>query len=98
MTEYVKLVQRRGSTSILIEAEINGKGDLVFSGQDIGKAPSEFFGDSDYEYWLTIRAEHKGAMLVALIEKHYAGNPEVISILREYLESKNIPCEFFSYS
>lgn len=98
MTDYVKLVQRRGPTSILIEAEINGKGDLVFSGQDIGKAPSEFFGDSDYEYWLTIRAEHKDAMLLALIEKHYAGKPCLISMIKECLESKNIPCVFNSYS
>ena len=29
-------------------------GKLIISGQDIGEASEEFWGDSDYEYWLTI--------------------------------------------
>ena len=97
MNEVVELVNRGGSTSIHIHARIEDNGDLRFSGQDIGEAPEEIFGDSDYEYWLTVPAAEKDRLLMALIEKHYVGRSTVISELQELMETKGIPCEFFSY-
>jgi len=63
----VKLVARRGETSVFIDAEIDEKGNLVLSGQDIGKAPKEWFGDSDYEYWLVVAASDKDHVLSILL-------------------------------
>jgi len=97
MTEPIKLFSQGGSTSIHIDVRIKENGDLLFSGQDIGDAPEEIFGDLDYEYWLTVPAAEKDKLLLALIEKHYAGNASVISELREFMESKQIPCAFFSH-
>lgn len=94
----VILVQVKGPTSIYIEVEITEEGDLLFSGQDIGETPQEFFGDSDYEYWLRVKAEHKDELLLALIEKFYSGNTRVISQLREYLNTRGIASEFDSYA
>ncbi len=63
----VKLVAHRGETSVFIDAEIDEKGNLVLSGQDIGKAPEEWFGDSDYEYWLVVAASEKDRILTMLL-------------------------------
>jgi len=97
MIKKVSLVDLVGPTSIHIEAEITDQGDLLLSGQDLGDAPKEIFGDSDYEYWLRIKAADKDLLLLALIEKIYAGNNSVISELREYLKTKKIPSEFTSF-
>jgi hypothetical protein len=94
----VNLVQVKGPTSIYIDVEITEEGDLLFSGQDIGKASEEFFGDSDYEYWLLIKAAQKDQVLLALIERFYSGNTRVISELRDFLNTKGIANEFDSYS
>ena len=51
----------------------------------------------DYEYWSTVPASEKDRLLLALIEKHYAGDALVVSSLREFMESKNIPYNFYSY-
>jgi len=69
MTETIELVNRRGSTSIHIDVHIKENGDLLFSGQDIGKAPEEIFGDSDYEYWLTIPAAENDFATPACFEQ-----------------------------
>lgn len=98
MTEKCSLVKIKGSTSINIDVEITQEGDLLFSGQDLGDAPQQIYVDSDYEYWLRIAAEDKDRALVALIEKLYAGNPSVISEVRELLDSKAIPNKFDSYA
>jgi hypothetical protein len=55
----VKLVAHRSETSVFIDAEIDDKGNLLLSGQDIGKAPKEWFGNSDYEYWVVVAAPDK---------------------------------------
>ena len=46
MEKKVSLVEVKGATSIYIDVEITGEGDLLFSGQDLGEAPESFFGDS----------------------------------------------------
>ena len=97
MSEPVKLVNQDGSTSIHIDARIEESGDLVISGQDIGDAPEEFFGDLDYEYWLTVPAAEKDRLLLALIETQYAGDLSVVSKLRDLMEEKRIPCKFHSH-
>jgi hypothetical protein len=94
---FVELVNQSGSTSIHIDARIEESGDLLLSGQDIGEAPEQIFGKDDYEYWLTVPAAEKDRVLLALIEKIYRGNPSVISELKEFLESRKIPCEFHTY-
>src|SRR3954463_11327181 len=93
----VRLVDVEGPTSMRIDANINEAGDLVISGQDTGEAPSQLFGDRDYEYWLTVRSQHKDDALLALIEKLYAGDTRAEIRLRELLEGKGIPCEFHNY-
>ena len=97
MSKTVKLVRQGGETSIHIDVRMEDTGDLLLSGQDIGEAPQQIFGKDDYEYWLTVPATEKDRVLLALIEKIYRGNPSVISELREFLESKGIPCEFHSF-
>ena len=76
----VTLFAEKGETSINIEAEINDNGDLSINGQDIGKAPQEAFGDSDYEYWLTVSNKYKDIMLIALIEHCNRNDIEVPTI------------------
>ena len=97
MIEPIKLVSQGGATSIHINMRLKENGDLLFSGQDIGDAPEEIFGSSDYEYWLTVPAAEKDRLLLALLEKHYAGDALVVSTLRELMGSREIPYSFFSH-
>ena len=90
----VSLYEQRGETSRFIDAEINKDGDLVVSGQDVGKAPREFWGDADYEFWVYVPSEHKDDVLLALMEKLYGGNGSAVSDFRDLLKSRGIPNEF----
>ena len=38
-----------------LTAGFNDEGELVLEGYDIGAFVEEVWGDSDYEYWLTVR-------------------------------------------
>ncbi len=99
MSDKIRLVKVtiEGPTNIYVDVEITEEGDLLFSGQDVGKAPETFWGDEDYEYWLKVSAADKDRVLLTLIEKLYSGNPSLISEIKDYLGSKGIPSEFSSY-
>jgi hypothetical protein len=62
----IELYSERGETSRFIAAEITREGDLLVMTQDVGKAPKEAFGDSDYEFWVQVPARHKSNVLEAL--------------------------------
>lgn len=98
MNNTVNLVNIKGSTSIHIDVQITEEGKLLFSGQDLGEVPRQVYGDSDYEYWLTLSPVEKDQLLLALIQDQYSGDDLVISKLRKYLESKGINYKFNSYA
>jgi hypothetical protein len=93
----IRLYESRGDTTVLIDVEIAEDGRLEISGQDLGDAPEKYWGDSDYEYWVSVRPEHKDWVLLALIEKLYGGHSAADSDFMEFLRSKGIPYEFGSW-
>ncbi len=76
-----------------LEAVVKAAGDLVLEGYDIGPGVEEFFGDSDYEYWHTVKAEHVPLVLLQLIQDRFQTHAE----FAEWLKQKGIPSELTSY-
>lgn len=67
--KQVRLLEDRGATSRFVDAEIREDGELVVSGQDVGEAPLEWWGDTDYEWWVTVASKDKPRVLHALLER-----------------------------
>ena len=96
--KQVRLYESEGETSVFIDIKIDNEGDIVLSGQDIGKAPEEHWGDSDYEYWVVVNREQKDLLLLSLIQERFGGSSQSFSNFKEYLIQKEIPYEFGSWA
>ena len=80
--------QRVDSVSIHIDAYIdNETGSLVIEGQDVGSFVMDTFGDSDYEYWLTIKKEDKYRLFELFMESD--ADAEAVVAARFCLEDKD---------
>lgn len=113
------LYVERGETSRFIDAILDSEGELMLSGVDVGKAPLEFWGDSDYEFWVVVAAEAVGrvraallaardpdapplrqrgdALLMALLEERYGGDPRAVDAFKDFLRERDIPLDFGSW-
>ena len=93
-----RIYEDRGETSRFISAEIGPGGELTLIGQDVGKAPQEWWGDEDYEFWVSVPTAQKDALLLALLEQRYRGNPAAVELFRDFLSAQGIEFEFKTWA
>lgn len=94
---------------VTVEAYFDGNGNLVVDGYDIGKTVKEYWGDSDYEYSVTVPAEElnklytllgvsaddRAGLLTRLRDQYHSNS--CFSEIRELLDKNNIRCVGFSW-
>ena len=90
--EVVLHDERNGRTYHLSVA-VKDSWDLVFSGQIVSQDYEQMFGDTDYEYWLTVSSQDVPKVLLELIKDRFQDETD----FRKWLESKAIPSEFHNY-
>lgn len=87
-----------GDTHVHLSLEVSGEtGALVLSGQDLGSAPEAVFGEREHEYFVTVKAEHKDALLLALLGERLAGDPRAATKLSELLQAHGVPFELTTF-
>lgn len=89
---------------VIIWAELS-EGCLKISGQDLGEAVMEFFGDSDYEYFYNFDQENterlfklinpEGQRLSDVLIQRFGGM-DGCRIMREFCDANSITYSFFS--
>lgn len=81
---YLDAYIERNNSNLMLE------GQMTFTGGD-----SEF-GDSDYEYWLTIPKENKDKLLLDML-RQYFGDGCGFGNFKTFCDVHNIAYKFFSY-
>lgn len=94
----ITIVDIKGPTSISIELRVDGlTGSFVLAGQDIGEAPMRIFGDSDYEYFLSVKADEKDRLLLELPAEKLRGDERARTTLAGWLDERGIRYELASF-
>lgn len=107
--QNVTLCEQKGTqVSIYVDASLHDV-ELIISGQDIGKATEDFWGDRDYEYWLTVPpasakkffkllcADSPGEDPLDVLQKKFHGTG-AFSGIRDFCARHGIEAKFDSYS
>ncbi len=78
-------------TSVHVEVYIHEEtGNLVMAGQDLGKAPLEFFGEDEYEYFLSVSREDKDRLLLQLMLQVFGGDRTPRTTFGAWLDERGI--------
>jgi len=102
MEKVILYREERPDIKIYMEMYFNEKGQLLFDGQDIGKAVDDWWGNSDYEYTYTIEpveveklyallgiANSDKHSLLLEIKKRFKGN-NTYSKFGDFMKENNI--------
>lgn len=84
------------NTLLILNVKILSNGDLSMEGHDIGDAPRQAWGHDDYEYAVSVGAEHKDRVLLLLIKERFDTRTPSSDFM-EWLKANNIPNEFSSW-
>ena len=74
----------------ILKLKLKEGGELVMEGYDCGDSVEEFWGDFDYEYWVTIKKENVPSVLLWLIKERFKSSSD----FKLWLEEKKIEFEF----
>jgi len=88
---------KAGRVDSVSVASIEANGSLMVLTADGGASVESFWGDDDYEYWVTVAPKDKDSVILALMAKCYEGDAEVVAHFKELLKSKGIPFQFDSW-
>lgn len=94
MKKIIIYDRKEGENHYSLTTEINEEGDLLLTGVDSGPFVKDYFGDYDYEYWLSVKEEHVSTVLLYLIKERFKTDGE----FKEWLKEKEVPSEFSSYT
>lgn len=100
----------RPDIKISIELYFNESGQLILNGYDIGKSVTNFWGDSDYEYTITIEPkeveklceifslepDNREALLEAIKDRF--GVNEAYTLFEKFLKTHGIDYSGFTYN
>ena len=95
-TSTAILYEASGATTVHIEARVGPSGVTV-AGHDLGQAPSEFFGESDYEYECTVVPADRDALLLALLRDRFQGRPDAYSAFKTFCATHGIEAKTWSF-
>jgi hypothetical protein len=100
---------KNSSITIYVDAYFK-EGNLVVEGYDIGKSVEDAWGDSDYEYSITVKKENldtlcnalkiehgNEALILEMMEANFSGN-EGFSSFGAFLSENKIDFDPFSWT
>jgi uncharacterized protein YciI len=93
----MELFDQRNGEHVRAELRLEETGDLVLEGFCAGPLAERIFGDSDWEYWVTVPAEQKDRLLLELLHEKYAGDTLAERHFRAWLAARGVPHRFESY-
>ncbi len=93
-----EIYRQEGESFRSIMVTLSPSGRLKLDAQDMGKFVEEYWGDSDYEFWITIPPEAAAKLAYVLLKKLYAGREQAVTELRELCAAENIPHENGSWA
>ena len=100
MTEELRVEAVRVTTetdTYVADLVVTPDGSFVLDAQDVGQRARQFWGDSDYEYWITVEAADVPQLLIALVRDRFGDDITMSAAYRAWLGEHEIPYRFDSY-
>ena len=93
-----EIFREEGENFRSVYVRLEADGTVVVDTQDMGKLVEEWWGDSDYEFWVRIPPAEVSRLAWELIRKHYAGRVSAVDEIRDLCSKAGIKAESGSWA
>lgn len=92
-----EIFRQEGDNFRSVYVRLEADGTVVVDAQDMGPTVEEFWGDSDYEFWVRVAPADASRLAYELIRKHYAGRERAVDEIRELCSKAGIKADSGSW-
>ena len=87
--------EEKGNEATSIEANFDNSGNLVISGAAIGPSVESFWGDIDYEYFLSVYKQDMEKLFLLLLKESFNSNEALdFTKIKKICEANEIKAVF----
>jgi hypothetical protein len=95
---FAEIAHEEGPETRTVQLTVSEKGVRLYA-QDIGSTAQQIFQNGgEYEFWVDVEPSDMHALLFALLEEKYAGNPKAVDQFREFCERSKVPHDFWTWT
>jgi hypothetical protein len=81
--------------SIVLTVKSNG--ETRIDAHDMGEHVRNFWGDSDYEFWVNVAGSESQKLIYALLKERFEGKPSAVNDFRDFCIKHQIAHQFDSW-
>jgi hypothetical protein len=93
----IELARQEGTEFRSVRLSVEDDGAIKMDAQDIGPAVTQFWGDSDYEFWVRIPPAAVPKLAFELLREKFAGQTGAIDAFRAWCTAHEVAHEFDSW-
>ena len=93
----VEIARQEGTQFRSVRLAIEDDGAIKMDAQDMGPTVEEFWGDSDYEFWVRVEPAALPKLTFELLREKFAGQLGAVNTLRDWCKAHDVAHEFDSW-
>lgn len=93
-----RMYREDGGSARSIHLSVHADGSVRLEAYDSGSSVEEVWGDSDYEFWVTVPATALRKLAFALLREKYVGRDRAVDELAAFCKREDIEYEWDSYA
>ena len=96
-SQVIEIARQEGTEFRSVHLSLEDDGAIKMDAQDIGPTVTEFWGESDYEFWVRVPPTSLPKLAFELLREKFAGQLGAVDALRSWCEAHGIEHEFDSW-
>jgi hypothetical protein len=94
MANHIEIARQEGANFRSVRLTVEEDGAVKIDGQDLGRTVEEFWGEDEYEFWVTVPPSALPKLAFELLREKFVGQLGAVDAFRDWCKAHGIEHEF----
>ena len=96
-SHVVEIARQEGTEFRSVRLSLEDDGTIKMDAQDMGPTVTQFWGDSDYEFWVRVPPASLPKLAFELLREKFTGQLGAVDAFRDWCRTHGVQHEFDSW-